>query len=64
MVSFDVVGLDWSIPPQSNLDPCAMYASQSNLERMIKQMMEIFGSKRYIAALRDGIYADAIIKMM
>jgi uroporphyrinogen decarboxylase len=74
--SFDVVGLDWSITRrqirtlrekypsvtlQGNLDPCALYASQNDLERMIKQMLEIFGTKYYIANLGHGIYPDAII---
>jgi len=74
--SFDVVGLDWSITRkqirqlrekypnvtlQGNLDPCALYASQNDLERMIKQMLEIFGTMRYIANLGHGIYPDAII---
>jgi uroporphyrinogen decarboxylase len=74
--SFDVVGLDWSITRkqirtlrekypsitlQGNLDPCALYASPNDLERMIKQMLEIFGTKNYIANLGHGIYPDAII---
>ena len=74
--SFDVVGLDWSITRrqirtirdkypsitlQGNLDPCALYASSHDLERMIKQMLDIFGTKHYIANLGHGIYPDAII---
>lgn len=74
--SFDVVGLDWSITRkqirtlrekypsvtlQGNLDPCALYASQNDLEKMIKQMLEIFGPKNYIANLGHGIYPDANI---
>ena len=74
--SFDVVGLDWSITRrqirtirekypsitlQGNLDPCALYASPHDLERMIKQMLDIFGTKHYIANLGHGIYPDAII---
>ncbi len=74
--SFDVVGLDWSITRkqirtlrekypsvtlQGNLDPCALYASPNDIERMTKQMLEIFGTKRYIANLGHGIYPDAII---
>ncbi|CAF3524393.1 unnamed protein product [Rotaria sp. Silwood1] len=74
--SFDVVGLDWTITRkqirtlrekypnvtlQGNLDPCALYASQNDLERMIKKMLEIFGQKSYIANLGHGIYPDANI---
>ncbi len=50
-----------SITLQGNLDPCALYASPNDLERMIKQMLEIFGTKNYIANLGHGIYPDAII---
>ncbi|CAF3973172.1 unnamed protein product [Rotaria sordida] len=74
--SFDVVGLDWTITRkqirtlrekypnitlQGNLDPCALYASQNDLEKMIKQMIEMFGTKNYIANLGHGIYPDANI---
>jgi uroporphyrinogen decarboxylase len=72
--SFDVVGLDWSITRkqirtirekypsvtlQGNLDPCALYASTNDLDKMIKQMLEMFGTKNYIANLGHGIYPDA-----
>ena len=74
--SYDVVGLDWSITRrqirnlrekypsitlQGNLDPCALYASEADLERLTKQMLEIFGTKHYIANLGHGIYPDANI---
>lgn len=70
---FDVISLDWSISPnsirslkesypnvtfQGNLDPCALYASKENLEQFVKQMLQIFGNKRYIANLGHGIYPD------
>ena len=73
---FDVVSLDWSIPRrqirtlrekypsltlQGNLDPCALYASQNDLERMIKQMLEMFKPKNYIANLGHGIYPDTSV---
>lgn len=72
--SFDVVGLDWSITRrqirtlrekypsitlQGNLDPCALYASEHDLDKLIKQMLDIFGTKHYIANLGHGIYPDA-----
>jgi uroporphyrinogen decarboxylase len=74
--SFDVVGLDWSITRrqirtlrekypsvtlQGNLDPCALYASEQDLHKLIKQMLEVFGTKNYIANLGHGIYPDAKI---
>ncbi|CAF3350366.1 unnamed protein product [Rotaria sp. Silwood1] len=70
---FDVISLDWTITPtniqllrkenptlilQGNLDPCALYASKENLEKFVRQMLEIFGTKRYIANLGHGIYPD------
>jgi len=70
---FDVIGLDWTIAPtsirslrenypklvlQGNLDPCALYASKENLESFVRNMVEIFGTKQYIANLGHGIYPD------
>lgn len=74
--SYDVVGLDWSITRrqirairekypsitlQGNLDPCALYASNQDIEKSTKQMLEIFGTKSYIANLGHGIYPDVPI---
>ncbi|XP_068098630.1 uroporphyrinogen decarboxylase [Hyperolius riggenbachi] len=69
--SYDVIGLDWTMCPkevrqklagrkalQGNLDPCALYASKENIEKMVKQMLEDFGHQGYIANLGHGLYPD------
>ncbi|CAH8872603.1 unnamed protein product [Trichobilharzia szidati] len=68
---YDVISLDWTICPdlarsiipsgitlQGNLDPCALYADENQLSSQVKQMIEKFGVKRYIANLGHGIYPD------
>lgn len=68
---YDVISLDWTIAPseararvggavtlQGNLDPCALYAQPEHIEEMVKQMVEGFGTERYIANLGHGIYPD------
>ena len=70
---FDVISLDWTIPCasidllrnenstltlQGNLDPCALYSSKENLEKYVREMLQVFGTKRYIANLGHGIYPD------
>ena len=71
IVNFDVVSLDWTIQPewarshsgsnvtlQGNLDPCAMYSNQDDLDYLVEQMVAEFGTDRYIANLGHGIYPD------
>jgi uroporphyrinogen decarboxylase len=70
---FEVISLDWTITPacirllrdedptlifQGNLDPCALYASKENLEKYVREMLQVFGTKGYIANLGHGIYPD------
>jgi len=70
---FDVISLDWTITPasihllregnptlilQGNLDPCALYSSKENLEKFVHDMLQVFGTKKYIANLGHGIYPD------
>lgn len=70
---FDVISLDWTITPasihllrsensklvlQGNLDPCALYSSKESLEKFVRDMLEVFGTQRYIANLGHGIYPD------
>lgn len=68
---YDVVGLDWTVRPeeartivgssvtlQGNLDPCALYAPESKLKELAKDMVKKFGKNRYIANLGHGIYPD------
>jgi uroporphyrinogen decarboxylase len=70
---FNVISLDWTITPsyihslrdenptltlQGNLDPCALYSSKENLENFVREMLQVFGTKHYIANLGHGIYPD------
>ncbi|PSN32074.1 Uroporphyrinogen decarboxylase [Blattella germanica] len=68
---YDVVGLDWTIRPedarrdvgsditlQGNLDPCALYAPESEIRQLATDMVKKFGKNRYIANLGHGIYPD------
>ncbi len=66
----DVVGLDWNMPIQEsrtllpnktlqgNLDPCALYGTNLEVEKATKQMLQSFGKSRYIANLGHGLYPD------
>ena len=69
--SCNTVGLDWnmnskevrkivgeSITLQGNLDPCALYASHNELEKLTKKMLNSFESKRHIVNLGHGVYPD------
>lgn len=71
--AFDTMSLDWTITTpsiqslrqtntqlvlQGNLDPCALYASKENIEKFVREMLHVFGTKRYIANLGHGIYPD------
>jgi uroporphyrinogen decarboxylase len=70
---FNVISLDWTITPsyihslrdenptltlQGNLDPCALYSSKENLENFVREMLQVFGTKNYVANLGHGIYPD------
>lgn len=68
---YNVIGLDWTIDAdraktaskgritlQGNLDPCALYADQDDLDYLVEQMIQEFGTERYIANLGHGIYPD------
>jgi uroporphyrinogen decarboxylase len=65
-----VVGLDWNmdaaesrllIPDktlQGNLDPCVLYSDFAQIRAEVRQMLDTFGTQRYIANLGHGIYPD------
>ncbi|XP_015978986.2 uroporphyrinogen decarboxylase isoform X2 [Rousettus aegyptiacus] len=68
---YEVVGLDWTVAPekarervgktvtlQGNLDPCALYAPEEEIRRLVRQMLDDFGPQRYIANLGHGLYPD------
>jgi uroporphyrinogen decarboxylase len=66
----EVLGLDWTIPPdvaaqqapskayQGNLDPGLMYAAPSVIERETEKMLNAFPAGKHIANLGHGIYPD------
>ena len=67
----NTIGLDWNMDInearksvgesrtlQGNLDPCALYASHSEVEKMTKKMMDSFASQRHIINLGHGVYPD------
>lgn len=68
---YEVIGIDWTIPIdkarrevgdgvtlQGNLDPCALYASEEDIRKLVADMLKSFGVERYIANLGHGIYPD------
>jgi uroporphyrinogen decarboxylase len=67
----NTVGIDWNMDMvtirknigesrtlQGNLDPCALYASHAEVERLTNNMLNSFSSKRHIVNLGHGIYPD------
>jgi uroporphyrinogen decarboxylase len=69
--NYDVISLDWTINPikarslagqsitlQGNLDPCALYSDLEDIDDMVREMINDFGTNRYIANLGHGIYPD------
>lgn len=67
----NTIGLDWSMSVgevreaigetrtiQGNLDPCVLYSTHSEVERLTNNMLESFKSKRHIVNLGHGVYPD------
>ncbi len=67
----NTIGLDWNMDVkqarsfvgesrtlQGNLDPCALYASHSEVETLTNNMLNSFSSKRHIVNLGHGVYPD------
>lgn len=68
----DAVGVDWhtsaesaremcaglSVAMQGNLDPCALYASPTEIRRRTHEMISAFGPTGHIANLGHGILPD------
>ncbi|MDH5380072.1 MAG: uroporphyrinogen decarboxylase [Cyclobacteriaceae bacterium] len=65
------IGLDWHVDGktareiigdektlQGNLDPCALYAVDDVLIQKVTEMLDEFGSQKYIANLGHGVYPD------
>ena len=67
----NTIGLDWNMSMnqvrqmvgenktlQGNLDPCALYSSHQEVERLTKKMLDSFQSSRHIVNLGHGVYPD------
>lgn len=67
----NTVGLDWNMDIekirknigekrtlQGNLDPCALYASHSEVEKSTNKLLNSFTSSRHIVNLGHGVYPD------
>ena len=65
------IGLDWNMNIresrrltgsekvlQGNLDPCALYASDREIELATQKMLDAFGPHKHIANLGHGVYPD------
>lgn len=71
---YDVIGIDWTVDPiearnrfgpnitiQGNMDPCAMYATEQQVEQRATLIAKTFGKSRYIGNLGHGINPDTPI---
>ncbi|NLR92665.1 uroporphyrinogen decarboxylase [Flammeovirga agarivorans] len=66
----NTMGLDWNMDVaesralangkvlQGNLDPCALYGSDKDIEAATKAMLDQFGPDKHIANLGHGVYPD------
>jgi uroporphyrinogen decarboxylase len=67
----NTIGLDWNMDAvairkevgetrtlQGNLDPCALYASHTEVEKSTINMLNRFESQRHIVNLGHGVYPD------
>lgn len=74
-INCNTVGLDWNMDVsavraqigetktiQGNLDPCALYASEKDVELQTLNMLNLFKSKRHIVNLGHGVYPDVEIE--
>ncbi|MFT7345162.1 MAG: uroporphyrinogen decarboxylase [Lentimonas sp.] len=67
----NTIGLDWNMDVrevrkmvgesrtlQGNLDPCVLYSSDNEIERLTNNLLNSFESKRHIVNLGHGVYPD------
>ena len=70
-LSCETIGLDWNMEIaesrqligetktlQGNLDPCALYGSEEEIQKATRDMLDAFGPHRHIANLGHGVYPD------
>ena len=68
---FDCLVLDWTSNPkdvrerignekalQGNMDPCVIYAKESVIESEVGKMLDLFGTRGYIANFGHGCFPD------
>ena len=67
----NTIGVDWNMninevrgiigeskTIQGNLDPCVLYSSHSEIEKLTNKMLDSFKSRRHIVNLGHGVYPD------
>jgi uroporphyrinogen decarboxylase len=67
----NTIGLDWNMDSvkiredlgetktlQGNLDPCALYGTHEEVQKLTTKMLDSFSSKRHIVNLGHGVYPD------
>ena len=67
----NTIGLDWNMninevrgivreskTIQGNLDPCVLYSSHSEIEKLTNKKLDSFKSRRHIVNLGHGVYPD------
>ena len=70
-MSCNIIGADWNMninevrsivgeskTIQGNLDPCVLYSSHSEIEKLTNKMLDSFKSRRHIVNLGHGVYPD------
>ncbi|XP_041358207.1 uroporphyrinogen decarboxylase-like isoform X2 [Gigantopelta aegis] len=70
-IGFDVVSLDWTMQPthcrrlagssvtlQGNLDPVILFTKEDEIRKEVKEMLQKFGTQRYIANLGHGVMKE------
>eukprot|EP00761_Pharyngomonas_kirbyi_P004343 gb/GECH01004347.1/.p1 GENE.gb/GECH01004347.1/~~gb/GECH01004347.1/.p1 ORF type:complete len:382 (+),score=93.63 gb/GECH01004347.1/:1-1146(+) len=69
---YDIIAIDYTVDMkhartvaaqhgkviQGNLDPCALYASPEDIQRMTREMVHAAGTQSYIANLGHGVLPD------
>lgn len=76
-LGYEVIGIDWRVDPivarqqvgpnitlQGNLDPMDMLKCPDEIKALVKEMVQKFGSSRYIANLGHGITPSTPIESM
>lgn len=69
-LSYNVIGLDWTITPQEarklapkatfqgNMDPATLYADPAQIKDHVRKMLTAFGPSNHVANLGHGLHPD------